>query len=258
MKMHAGMASRPRAANFGRGLLDILLPPRCLGCSSVLAGEVALCAPCWSQVRFIEAPCCASCGRPFDFAFSDNGQCVSCFARPPLFQTARAVLVHEGKGRDLVHAFKYSDRLDAAQTFGLWMTRAGAAQCQDADFVIPVPLHWTRFLRRRFNQAAELARVIGHLSGRPVKVHLLKRKRATPSQVGLSARARRRNVAGAFTLSRGAQDIIRGRRVVLVDDVMTTGATLEACTRLLVSAGVARVDVLTLSRVMAPSDVSVT
>jgi ComF family protein len=163
---------------------------------------------------------------------------------------ARAVMRYSDASAQLVHQFKYADRLEAAPAFGRWMARAGAALLKDADLIAPVPLHRRRLFSRRFNQSAELARQVARLSGVPFVPDLLERVRATRPQVGLSGDARRRNVAGAFRVSEAMKAAARGRNVVIVDDVMTTGATAEACARALAAAGARETRVLCLARVV--------
>ncbi|MDP7667316.1 MAG: phosphoribosyltransferase family protein, partial [Rhodospirillales bacterium] len=155
--------------------------------------------------------------------------------------------------RRLVLAFKHADRTDAAPAFAEWMARAGAELLADGHVIAPVPLHWTRLFRRRYNQAALLAAALGAKAGVPVAHELIVRRRRTPSQGGLGPSARRRNLAGAFAAAPKGADAIADRRVLLVDDVFTTGATARACSRALLGAGAAAVDVLTLARVVRPS-----
>ncbi len=178
--------------------------------------------------------------------------CGACNSRPPSFMRARAVFRYDEASRSLILRFKHADELQGAPAFGRWLARAGAELCGDADLIAPVPLHRWRLLARRYNQSALLAQSLSRVSGKPLAVDLLKRRRPTPSQGRLSRSARRRNVRGAFILRRGAASVVRGVRVLLVDDVLTTGATVEECARVLVASGAAAVDVLTLARVVRP------
>lgn len=234
--------------------LDALLPPRCLSCGTPVERQGGLCAACWGTLTFIAQPCCARCGLPFEYALegesADAALCGACMADPPEFHRARAALVYDDGSRPLVLGFKHGDRLHAADAFGAWMARAGAELLADADLLAPVPLHRWRLFRRRYNQAALLAYAVGRRIGRPVAPDLLTRARATRSQGGLGRKERHRNVKGAFAPARGAEAKVRDKRIVLVDDVLTTGATLEECARVLRRAGAARVDVLTLARVV--------
>jgi ComF family protein len=228
-------------------VLDALLPPRCLSCGETVAEQGVLCAECWRAVTFIAPPYCARCGVPFPHEGAALGSvCAGCIAEPPPFDRARAVFRYDEASRALVLAFKHADRTHTAPAYGRWLRRAGAELFDGADLVVPVPLHWTRLFARRYNQSALLAHAIRAAGGPPVDPDLLVRRRRTPSQGHLGRRARARNVERAFRLRAGAE--VRGRHVVVVDDVMTTGATLAECARVLRRAGAARVDVLTLAR----------
>lgn len=229
-------------------LLDALLPPRCLACGTAVDRQGGLCAACWTRLTFIAPPHCACCGLPFDFAVPEETLCGACLAKPPPFDRARAVLVYDDGSRPLVLGFKHGDRIHAAGAYGTWLARAGAEILRDADLIVPVPLHRWRLFRRRYNQAALLSNALSKRSGVATVPDLLLRRRATRIQGGLGRLGRARNVKGAFALRRGAE--VAGKRVVLVDDVLTTGATLAECAAVLRRAGAARVDVLTLARVV--------
>ncbi len=229
-------------------LLDALLPPRCLCCGAGVDRQGGLCPGCWTGLSFIAPPFCACCGLPFEYEAQAGSLCGACLAEPPAFGRARAVLVYDDGSRPLVLSFKHGDRLHAAGAYGGWLARAGKELLADADLVAPVPLHWGRLFRRRYNQAALLAQALSRQAGVPTMPDLLVRRRATPTQGGLDRLGRHRNVKGAFALRAG--QTVAGRRVVLVDDVLTTGATLAECARVLIRAGAARVDVLTLARVV--------
>ncbi len=236
-----------------RAAVNGLLPPLCLACRALVGEAGSLCAECWQGVDFLEAPLCRLCGFPFEYDPVDHDPgvealCGACLRREPPYARGRAVLRYGGTARDIVLGFKHGDRTHGAPAFGRWLARAGVEMLEGADLVVPVPLHWARLLRRRYNQAALLARETGRRAGVPVVPDALVRRRATPSQGGLSAAARRRNVRGAFAVRR--REIVRGKRVVLVDDVMTTGATVEACSRTLLRAGAREVNVLVLARVV--------
>lgn len=235
-----------------RVILDFILPPRCLACGAMVGDDAGLCAACWSRLRFIEAPLCQRCGAPFELPAPGASVCASCLARAPAFDRARAAFAYDDDSKALVLRLKHGDRLDAAAALGRLMARAGAELLAEADLVTAVPLHRWRLFHRRFNQAAVLARAAAKAARAPGELvpDLLVRRRATPIQGGLGRLGRRRNVAGAFAPRPGAKARIKGRRVLLVDDVHTTGATLEECARVLKRAGAARVDVLTLARVL--------
>lgn len=237
--------------------LDVLLPPACLKCRAAVDKQGALCATCWRSLHFLEAPLCSKCGVPLESVTPSDRECGACIADPPLFSRARAALAYDDESRSLITLFKYADRTDLADSFASWMARAGQDLIAECDILTPVPLHRWRLLMRRFNQAGMLAHAIGRRAGRRVIPDLLIRTRPTPPQVGLSFEGRRRNVAQAFRLRDRYVSAIIGARVLLIDDVLTTGATVEACAKLLSRAGAAQVDVVTLARVVAPRRVRV-
>lgn len=236
----------------GGAILDALLPARCLACPEPVGAPGALCPACWSALGFIVPPLCACCGVPFEF----EGQpahgtlCGACVASAPAFDRARAALHYDDGSRALILRFKHGDRIHAAPAFGRWLARAGAELLEDADLIVPVPLHWTRLFARRYNQAALLSHALGRESGLPVLVDALERRRRTPPQGRLGRAGRDRNVRGAFAVPARRRARVEERRVLLVDDVLTTGATMEACARTLLAAGAAAVDALTLARVV--------
>ncbi len=230
--------------------LDAVLPPQCLACGAAVAALGGLCAECWSGVTFLVPPQCAVCGRPFEFDQGEGSLCGACARRLPVFARARAAMVYGDTSRSLILGFKHGDRTDAAPAFGRWLMRAGAELIADADLLVPVPLHWTRLFARRFNQAAILSQVVARRSGVPAAIDLLVRRHRTRSQGGLGAAARRRNLSGAFAIRPSRRSMVRGRRVLLIDDVLTTGATASACGRALLRAGAEAVDVLTLALVV--------
>lgn len=233
-----------------RGLVDVALPPSCMACRAAVDEPGCLCGPCWSRLDFIAPPFCDRLGTPLPYGFGE-GRLLSPAAReaPPAYGRARAVAAFGEVARDLIHALKYADRLDIAPPMGRMMARAGADILSDAQALVPVPLHRLRLWRRRFNQSAALAGVIGGEAGLPVRAGWLERPRATVPQVGLDRAARARNVQGAFAVPEMAKGELRGRRLVLVDDVLTTGATIDACVKALLRAGAGRVDVLVFARV---------
>lgn len=244
------------AAGLSR-LADLALPPLCLGCGRGLDMHAALCGNCWAGIDFIEPPFCAVTGLPFAYEAGEGAVSAAAIANPPTYARARAVMRYNEGSTKLIHRFKYNDRMEAAPAFARWLARAGAEFLAEADLVAPVPLHTRRLFARRFNQSAELSRAVARLSGIACEPGLLLRVRATRPQVGLSGDARRRNVAGAFRLAADAVPLVRDRHIVLVDDVMTTGATVEACARVLVAAGAAEVSVLCLARVVPAGGASI-
>lgn len=237
----------------GARALDAVLPPRCLRCGSTVDAVGALCPACWGAMDFLGPPLCICCGYPFEFDLGPGTLCGACARDRPAYGRARAVLRYDDASKDLILAFKHADRTDGAPAYGAWLARAGAELLAEAELIVPVPLHWSRLFARRYNQAALLALALGRASGLPVIPDLLRRRRRTPSQGRLSAHARRRNVAGAFSIGPAQGSAVAGRRVLLIDDVLTTGATAEACTRVLQRAGAEAVDVLTLARVVRPN-----
>ncbi len=232
--------------------LDALLPERCLRCGALVGKGGALCAACWDSVGFISPPLCDRCGSPFDIGAGEGLLCAACIARPPEYDRARAVFRYDDASRRLVLRFKHADRTGAARHFARWMVRAGADLLADADVIAPVPLHWWRLWRRRYNQAAMLGMAVAQTSGRPCVPDALIRVRATPSQGTMGRGQRRRNVRGAFRLARPAA--VEGCRILLIDDVLTSGATAEECVRVLRKGGAAAVDVLALARVVLAPD----
>ena len=235
-----------------RLLLDVELPTLCPSCREPLGGGAGLCATCWSKLSLIEPPYCARLGIPFTYNPGPGLLSMEAIANPPSYDRARAAVRYDDIARALVHRFKYGDRLDLAPMMGRWMARAGRELLEGADALIPVPLHWRRLWARRFNQSAALAGAISLLAGLPVLHGAVQRVRATPQQVGLSKTERAENVQGAFKVDPARKAEIAGKRLVVVDDGLTSGATTEACTRALLRAGAGHVDVLVFARVVAP------
>lgn len=233
-------------------LADFVLPPLCLVCRSPVLGHGGLCANCWPGIDFIEPPRCDVLGIPLPFPSAETVVSAAALANPPVYDRARAVARYDGVMRELVHAFKYGDRHEGVKLFCRWMRHSGADVLEDAEILIPVPLARVRLWSRRFNQSALLARALSRATDIPDNPYSLKRTRWTVSQVGLSTEQRKANVAGAFRVPEQQRAGIAGRNVILIDDVITTGATANACARALKRAGAARVDVLALARVVDP------
>jgi ComF family protein len=236
-------------ATFGL-VVDVALPQLCASCREPV-GDAGLCAACWAKLSFIAPPYCERLGIPFTYDPGPGVLSMEAIADPPAYHRARAAVRYDEIARTLVHAFKYGDRLDLAPTMGRWMANAGRPLLQDADALVPVPLHWRRQWARRFNQSALLSEVIAQASSVRVSHGALKRVKATPQQVGLSQSARAQNVQGAFRVPPEGKAEVAGRRLVLVDDVLTSGATMDACARALLRAGAAQVDALVFARVVA-------
>jgi ComF family protein len=230
-----------------RTLVDLVLPPRCPGCRVIVDGDGRFCIDCWQALQFITAPVCAACGTPFVHDMGADARCGGCLAAPPRFDTARAALAYGGPARAVVLALKHGDRQHLAAVMAPHMLRA-AGPMPPGALLVPVPLHRWRLWRRGFNQAAALAQALGRLSGLAVDPTVLVRIRATQSSQGLNRSARAANVRGAFRVVDRAR--IKGRDIVLVDDVLTTGATAEACAHRLRRAGARSVHVLTFARVV--------
>jgi ComF family protein len=230
--------------------LNVGLPPLCPACREPLRDAGAVCASCWSRLSFIAPPYCERLGIPFAYDPGPGVLSMQAIADPPAYARARAAVRFDDVARALVHAFKYGDRLDLAPTLGGWMARAGHELLADADALVPVPLHWRRLWARRFNQSAALAGAISKITGIPMAALALKRVRATAQQVGLSKSERALNVQGAFRVAPDGKAEVAGRRLVVVDDVLTSGATADACARALLRAGAESVDVLILARVV--------
>jgi ComF family protein len=234
-----------------RAALDIALPTLCVSCHEPITGD-GLCATCWSRLSFIAPPYCARLGIPFVYDPGPGLLSMEAIASPPAYQRARAAVRYDDVARTLVHALQYQDRTDLAPTMGHWMARAGHELLKDADALIPVPLHWRRSWSRRYNQSGALARVIAAQAGIPVWGDVLQRTRQTRQQVGLSRAERARNVQGAFGVAAEKKPAVQGRRIVLIDDVLTSGATVDTCARALLRARAASVDVLVFARVVEP------
>ena len=255
MALHGKTGSPPLRARFtavATRLLDVVLPPCCLGCQAPVAEQGGLCVACWRAIRFIAEPCCRICGYPFPHEVGEGAVCGACAREAPRFDRARAVVVYDDASRPLLLGFKHGDRTDAARTYGDWLARVGGEVLSAADLIAPVPLHRRRLWLRRYSQSALLALALGRRSGVEVAPDLLRRRKATRVQQGLNPRERRLNVRGAFAVPSRHGDRVRGRSVVLIDDVLTTGATVNACARALRRAGAARIEVLTLARVVRP------
>jgi ComF family protein len=234
-----------------RFAVNVALPPLCPSCRTPVDGGAGLCSECWAKVSFIEPPYCPKLGIPFTYDPGPGVLSMQAIADPPAYGRARAAVRFDDIARDLVHRLKYGDRLDLAPMLGQWMARAGRELVAEADALVPVPLHWRRLWARRFNQSAALAQSISRHTGLPVLSETLKRVRSTQQQVGLDKTQRATNVQGAFRVDPERKADVAGRRLIVVDDVLTSGATVEACAKALLRAGAAKVDVLVLARVVA-------
>lgn len=252
-KGRAVAALRPRwpgSTAVLRGLADLILPPVSHDSREATAAA-GLSPDAWSRVAFLEAPVCDGCGAAFEYdggAFAAD-RCAACLAQPYAFGRARAACVYDEHSRGLILKFKHGDQQQFAPLFARWIARSAADLVEAADAVVPTPLHRTRLLTRRFNQAAEIARPLARDARLDYLPDALIRVTATDSQGGKSARGRRLNVKSAFAVSESGRRAIKGRRILLIDDVLTTGATAEACTRALLDAGARAVDLAVIARV---------
>lgn len=227
--------------------VDLALPPRCPGCGAVTREAHRFCAACWGGLRFLGPPWCATCHAPFAYDRGEGSQCGDCLARPPRHAGIRAAVAYGDVARRVALRLKYGGRTALAETVARPMARLLP---DDADLLVPVPLHRWRLWSRGFNQAALIARALSRANGMPVELFALERRRATPVLRGLGARQRAAAVKGAFAVASENKPMLRGRRVVLVDDVHTSGATADACTAALLGAGAASVTILCWARVL--------
>ncbi|MEO0980563.1 MAG: ComF family protein [Pseudomonadota bacterium] len=230
-----------------RGALNALLPLRCLCCERRVGSDDGLCPVCWHGMAFIEKPVCHRLGTPFAYDVGKEAWSPRAIASPPVFDRLRSVAFYEGSAQRLVLAFKFGGKRELARPMGKWMSNAGREFLNPDCLIVPVPLHWVRMITRRFNQAGALAQVIAHDCGATYAPDILKRRKRTRRQVGLSADERQKNVRSAFRVEQSRQGRLEGRHVVLIDDVITTGSTITACTKTLLAAGAASVDVLTFA-----------
>ena len=242
------------ARRAGRTVLDLLLPPNCLTCDAPVDLPGQFCPECFRITAFVTEPFCQSCGVPFIHAAQGGPEriCPSCRAHPPEFDRARAALRYDFQARRVVLPFKHGDRTETAQALARLMARSGAALLQHAELLVPVPLHRRRLVARRYNQSALLALALARLARLPAVTDALLRVRATASLGDRSAAERVAILAGAVAVRPGRAGRLSGRRVLLIDDVMTSGATANACARVLKEVGATTVDVLVAARVPDP------
>lgn len=242
------MGGRLKAA--ARAAIDLMLPPRCPGCGEIVDGDGRFCLGCWASLRFILPPYCATCGDPFEVAQGDDSLCGKCLATPPKW-SARAAFAYEGAAREAVLKLKHGDQPHLARLMSAAMVRAGSGMFgHPGALLIPVPLHRWRLWRRGYNQAAELAKAVARLSGTQLLIDGIERRRSTLPSGGLNPSQRRANVRAAFRVPPAKRPCLQGRSIILIDDVLTSGATADACARILLRAGAKSVDLLALSRVV--------
>ncbi len=249
-----------RLRDLGRRIADLVVPPSCLACHARIWGYDTLCATCWRRVTFIRHPLCDRLGLPLPFGTAADGPLISAAAAasPPRYDRARAAVVYnaESVARDLIHGLKYADRHEARRLLGRWLVAAGEEFFADADVLVPVPMTRWRLLRRQFNQSAMLAQEVSRATGLAVANHVLVKRKSTQPQVGLTRLQRAENIRGAFAVPEGQKERIAGRKIVIIDDVVTTGATVEACATALKLAGAARIDILVVGLVTTPLQVT--
>lgn len=228
--------------------LDAVLPPRCIVSGQMVERQGQVAPEVWAGLDFITEPFCTACGFPFDFEVEGEAKCAACLTLEPPFEMARAALKYGEVSREIILGFKHADKTHAVLAFTPWLKRAGKEMLAEADMIVPVPLHYWRMIARRYNQSGLIAQVLAKEVNKPAVMDLLKRVRATPTQGHMNAKQRFRNVRRAFTVN-GKHDV-KGKVIVLVDDVYTTGATVRECAKVLKKAGAVKVHVLTLARVV--------
>ncbi len=234
------------------GLIDLILPPQSLLTGDLLDGKIE--GDLWGNITFLDEPCCYACGLPFEYDVGSESLCGDCSTKHPAYNRARAAFIYDDNSRKLVLSFKHGGRTEGLYMFTQHMRRAGRSFWTDADYIIPVPLHSSRLIKRRFNQSALLAKSIAKHVGVEFAADILFRTRATESQGGKSPKGRARNVRGAFAVKEQQQ--IKDKHIVLIDDVMTTGATLQSCARTLKRAGASHIDVVTLTRTVREQSIN--
>jgi ComF family protein len=228
--------------------VDTVLPPRCVVSGDMVDKQGMIAGSAWAKLNFLAPPLCVQCGIPFDFEVESGVKCSACLDRPPPFETARAALKYDEHSRDMILGFKHADKTFAVRAFIPWLMRAGEGMLEEADLLVPVPLHYRRMIARRYNQSAIIAQSLSKASRIPADVDAIKRIRATKVQGFMKAAERHKNVKAAFSLNPKAD--VKGKTIILIDDVFTTGATAKECTKTLLKGGAAKVHILTLARVV--------
>ena len=229
-------------------LVDLILPHRCIKCTQVLHGTFGICSTCWGKIKFISAPMCITCGMPFEFSFNQETNCGACIKEANFFDKARSLFVYNDESSILIHKLKYMDKTHIAAYFAQWLKNAFQKEIDECDIIIPVPLHRKRLNQRFFNQAALIANSLGKKCDKAVTISYLERRKHIPPQTGLSKTARESNVTGAFKIRSNVKPLLKHKKILLIDDVYTTGATVNECSKVLKRNGVAVVTVLTVAR----------
>lgn len=245
--MH-GSATAARGA--ARKIVDFALPTRCPGCGAITEGPHRFCLTCWQSLTFLGEPCCGRCGLPFEYESGAGAECGACLAEPPFFDRLRAAVAYGDVARNVALKLKYSGRPAVAETMGHFMQRHLTNE-DPAAILVPVPLHRWRIWKRGYNQSALIARALARRSGLRLELDLLRRVKPTPPLKGMARRERALTVRGAFAMNEAARAAVRGRTILLVDDVYTSGATANACARLLKRSGADRVNIICWARVVA-------
>lgn len=236
----------------GQKILNFILPPQCINCSTPVFQQGGLCATCWEKIAFISNPLCFVCGFPFNVQIENENICGPCARKKSLFTKARAAIYYNDASKPMILRFKHSDALHIAPLFVEWLYQAGQELFHQTDYLVPIPLHWSRLVYRGYNQAALLSQKLSKKTKIAHLPDLLERNRKTPPQGNLTAKEREKNVLNAFNLNKKYQNLIRDKHILLIDDVLTSGATVRACTKILKKSGAKQVNILTLARVIKP------
>ena len=263
-KLNTYMTYRKRVFKpFQHGIwraIDTVSPPRCIGTGEIVDAQGTISPKLWQDLSFISAPYCHTCGVPFEFSDSEDVHsetiCGTCLAEPPRYDMTRSALIYNDASRRLLLRFKYGDHQHASIPFARWIMMVGKEYILESDLIVPVPLHWQRLWQRRFNQSALIANALSKISGIDARADILGRKRYTGPQKGLSKKERQKNVRMAFKINPDKKPHVKGRKIILIDDVMTSGATLNECAKVLKAAGATKVTCLTLARVLKQSHFS--
>lgn len=246
--MLSSTASTDWMAGAWRVVMNLMFPPRCPSCHGYVESEGNFCGECFAKLRLIEDPCCMACGAPFSFPTEADTRCPTCLVTPPNYDRARAALVYDATSAPLISALKFNDQWANLERYVAQMLRAGAPLMEGVDLLVPVPLHWRRLMTRKFNQSALLAFGLSERTGTPCMPNLLQRVRYTKPQMRMKREERLKNVKRAFAVRPGKEEMLRNKIVLLIDDVVTTGATVNACAAALKQAGAKEVRVLALAK----------
>lgn len=228
--------------------LNAIYPPQCLSCKTIIGENGNLCPDCWEVIHFISGSKCNICGIPFEYEINEAAICGSCMFKKPSYDCARAVFKYDDASRSLITSFKYSDKIAASDYFAKWIARSASDLIDEADLIVAVPLHRIRLFTRRYNQSSLLANSLAKLTKKPIHHNMLRRTKNTKPQAGMMFKQRILNVRGAFKINAKYADLIKGKNIILIDDVMTTGATIEACAKAIKKAGASKVTALTVAR----------